>query len=194
MEQETQPKNLINTKIPSFEMDVFQDGKINKKNNSDFVGKWLVLFFYPADFTFVCPTELEELADKYEEFKSLDVEIVSVSNDTAFAHKAWHDISPAMGKVKYPMAADTNGRLSKALGVYIEEEGVSLRGTFIVSPEGFIKGIEINDNSIGRSVTELLRKVRAAQFVESHGGKVCPASWREGDDTLTPNEDLIGKI
>jgi peroxiredoxin (alkyl hydroperoxide reductase subunit C) len=134
------------------------------------------LFFYPADFTFVCPTELEELAENYEAFQKEGAEIISVSTDTEFTHKAWHDSSEAISKVKFPMAADPTGEMSMALGTYIDDEGLSLRGTFIIDPEGIIKSIEINDNSIGRSASELLRKVQAAKFVAEHNGQVCPAS------------------
>ncbi len=153
-----------------------------------------MLFFYPADFTFVCPTELEEMADTYEAFQKESCEILSVSTDTEFTHKAWHDSSPAIGKVKFPMVADPTGKISKTLGVYIESEGVALRGSFIISPEGEIKSVEINDNSIGRSAQELLRKVQAAKFVNENAGLVCPASWKPGGDTLEPSEDLVGKI
>lgn len=194
MNEEINPINLINSKVEDFPLEVFHDNKINTKKLSDYEGKWLVLFFYPADFTFVCPTELEELAKMYPEFQEIDTEILSVSTDTAFAHKAWHDSSEAISKVNYPMAADTNGKLTRSLGVYIEEEGQAQRGTFIISPDGEIKSVEVNDNSIGRSAKELMRKLKAAQFVSKHGDKVCPAGWEEGDDTLTPGVDLVGKI
>lgn len=160
----------------------------------DYAGKWYVLFFYPADFTFVCPTELEELASVYTEFQKIKCEIISVSTDTAYAHKAWKDTSPAIKKVTYPMLSDANHKLSRFCNVLIEEEGLALRGTFIVDPDGVVKSMEVNDNSIGRSAKELLRKVKAAQFVREHGDQVCPASWEEGDETLTPGVELIGKI
>jgi len=189
-------KNIIGSSLPEHTLKVFdpQKNDIVDKKLSEFKGKWLVLFFYPADFTFVCPTELEELADLYEEFKKIDVEVLSLSTDTAFTHKAWHEKSPAISKVKYPMGADTNAFLAKTLGVYIAEEGLSQRGTFIINPEGVIVAQEVNDNSIGRSAKELLRKIRAAQYVASHDGQVCPASWQPGDDTLTPGADMVGKI
>ncbi len=161
---------------------------------SDFRGKWLVLFFYPADFTFVCPTELEELADNYEKFQALDAEVVSVSTDTAFVHKAWHDKSPAIGKITYPMAADPTGAMAKYFGVYIDDEGLALRGTFIIDPDGKLAAYEVNNNDIGRSAQELLRKIEAAKFVREHPGQVCPASWKPGAETLTPGVDLVGKI
>ena len=185
---------LVGRALPEVELDVYHKDEIGKLNLSSFLGKWVVLFFYPADFTFVCPTELEELAGLYKEFQKLNAEIVSVSTDTAFTHKAWHDNSPAIGKVEYPMAADHNGNLSRKLGIYVEEEGLSLRGTFIVNPEGIIKSVEVHDNSIGRSAKETFRKLQAAQFVATHAGKVCPASWVPGNDTLTPGVDLVGKI
>ncbi len=185
---------LVGSVLPDMELDVFHKEKLGKLKLSSLNGKWAVLVFYPADFTFVCPTELEELAALYPSFQKLNAEVVSVSTDTAFTHKAWHDSSPAIGKVTYPMAADHNGALSRALGIYIEEEGLSLRGTFIVNPEGIIKGAEVNDNSIGRSAKETLRKLQAAQYVSTHAGQVCPASWTPGGDTLTPGIDLVGKI
>lgn len=188
------PTVLIGSKIPDFEMDAFIGGKIEKISLSDYAGKWFVLFFYPADFTFVCPTELEEMAKYYPDFQKINCEILSVSTDTAFAHKAWKDISPAVAKVNYPMLSDANHDLSSYLNVLIEDEGLALRGTFVVDPEGTIKSMEVNDNSIGRSAKELLRKVKAAQFVHEHGDKVCPASWEEGEDTLTPDVELVGKI
>ncbi|MES2135034.1 MAG: redoxin domain-containing protein [Patescibacteria group bacterium] len=189
--------------VPDFEFEVFHKDKVKKNRLSDYKGKWLVLFFYPADFTFVCPTELEELADSHKSFTELDTEIVSVSADTVFAHKAWHDTSPAIGKIDFPMASDTAGRLARAFGTFIEneglehveDEGLSLRGTFIIDPDGVLSTMEIHDNSIGRSAKELLRKLQAAQFVRAHGGQVCPAEWQPGDDTLKGGDlDLVGKI
>ncbi len=163
----------------------------------DFKGKWMIFFFYPADFTFVCPTELEEMADNYPAFQAEGAEVFSVSTDTVFVHKAWHDHSEAIKKIKYPMVADPAGALSKLFGVYITaggDAGLALRGTFIVDPEGVLKTIEINDNAIGRSAKETLRKLRAAKFVAEHGGNVCPASWEPGGETLKPGMDLVGKI
>jgi peroxiredoxin (alkyl hydroperoxide reductase subunit C) len=172
----------------------YQNGQVKNLTLSDYMGKWYVLFFYPANFTFVCPTELEELANVYAEFEKIGCEIISVSTDTAYAHKAWSDTSPAIKKVTYPMLSDANHKLSKFCNVLIEDEGLALRGTFLVDPEGIVKSMEVNDNSIGRSAKELLRKVKAAQFVRTHGDQVCPASWEEGDATLTPGVELIGKI
>lgn len=184
----------IGRAIPDFELDAYHRGEIRKLKLSDYRGKWLVLIFYPADFTFVCPTELEEAANYYGEFTKLGAEVMSVSTDTAFVHKAWHDQSPAIGKISYPMLADPAGKMCREFGTYIEEEGLSLRGSFIIAPDGVLKAMEIHDNSIGRCAAELLRKLQAAKFVSEHKGKVCPASWHPGDETLTPGVDLIGKI
>ncbi len=184
----------INQKAPEFTAEAFQNEEIKKISLEDYKGKWTVLFFYPADFTFVCPTELGELADKYEEFQKLGVEILSVSTDTAFAHKAWHDNSETIKRITFPMVADPTAKISKDYGVLIEEEGLALRGTFIVDPDGILKAFEVNDNSIGRSADELIRKIQAAQFVRENGGEVCPASWRPGGKTLKPGLDLVGKI
>lgn len=185
---------LIGMQVPDFELEAFHNNDIKKIKLSDYKGKWLALVFYPADFTFVCPTELEELAELYPEFQKLGAEVLSVSCDTAFVHKAWHDNSPAISKVKFPMLADPAGKLSKAFGVYLEKEGLSLRGSFIIDPDGIIKALEVNDNNIGRSAKELLRKLKAAIFVRENKGQVCPASWEPGKKTLKPGIDLIGKI
>lgn len=185
---------VIGEHIADMQVDVYHEGDIKKVNISDYRGKWLVMFFYPADFTFVCPTEIEDMADHYAQLQEMNVEVMSVSTDTAFSHKAWHDQSEAVGKVKFPMAADPTGMLSRACGVYIEEEGLALRGTFIIDPEGILKAYEVNDNSIGRNAAETVRKVQAAQFVAEHGDKVCPAKWTPGEDTLTPGVDLVNKI
>ena len=184
----------IGEKILDFSLDAFYQDKIKKIKLSDYKGKWLILFFYPADFTFICPTELEELAENYNEFKKLGAEILSVSADTAFAHKAWHDSSPTIKKVKFPMVADPTGKLCREFGTYIENEGLSLRGTFIVDPDGVLKALEVHDNSVGRSATELIRKLQAAKFVREHKSEVCPASWNPGKKTLKTGVNLIGKI
>ena len=180
--------------IPDFEVDAYQNGDIQKLKLSDYRGRWLALIFYPADFTFVCPTELEEAAHLYPEFKKIGTEILSVSTDTAYVHKAWHDQSPAVSKIQFPMVADPAAKLSKAFGTYIEDAGLSLRGSFLVDPDGVLRAAEYHDNSIGRSGHELLRKLQAAQFVRENKGEVCPASWRPGQKTLKPGPDLIGKI
>ncbi len=185
---------LVGSKLQDMELEMYQDEEIKKIKLSDYKGKWTILFFYPADFTFVCPTELGEMADLYDEFKKEGAEILSVSTDTVFVHKAWHDDSDTIKKIKFPMVADPTGKLSRACGVYIEDEGVALRGTFVINPEGEVVLAEVNDNSIGRSAKELLRKLKAAKFVNEHDGKVCPASWNPGEDTLTPGLDLVGKL
>ena len=186
--------SLINTTIKPFSATAYQNGKFIPVSDETLKGKWSVIVFYPADFTFVCPTELEDLAENYDAFKKLGVEIYSVSTDSHFAHKAWHDTSPAIGKVKYPMIGDPTAALARNFDVLIEEEGMALRGTFVINPEGQIKLCEIHDNGIGRDASELLRKVKAAQYVAAHPGEVCPAKWSEGEDTLTPSLDLVGKI
>ena len=186
--------SLINTKLPDIEISVFHQNADRKIRLSDYRGRWLILFFYPADFTFICPTELEEMAQLYPEFQKLNAEIMSVSTDTVFVHKAWHDHSPAIAKINFPMAADPAGQLSRALGTYIESEGLSQRASFIVNPDGLIKAYEIHDNSIGRSSRELLRKLQAALYVSEHGGEVCPANWHPGGQTLKPGMELVGKL
>ncbi|HLR29253.1 MAG TPA: alkyl hydroperoxide reductase subunit C [Paenalcaligenes sp.] len=186
--------SLINTQILPFKSMAYHNGEFVEFTNESIAGKWSVFVFYPADFTFVCPTELEDLAEHYDEFQQLGVEVFSVSTDTHFTHKAWHDSSPAIGKVQYPMLADPTHQLSRNFQVLIEEEGVALRGTFIVCPEGNIKAYEVHDNGIGRDARELLRKVRAAKYIAENPGEVCPAKWEEGADTLKPSLDLVGKI
>jgi peroxiredoxin (alkyl hydroperoxide reductase subunit C) len=186
---------VIGQKVIDREFTVYQSNKFTKKKLSSlYKNKWLVLFFYPADFTFICPTELEDLAESYTKLKKMGVEVVSVSTDTEFTHKAWHDSSEAIGKVKFPMAADPTGQLCRDFGVMIEEEGLALRGTFIINPKGELKAMEVHDNSIGRDASELVRKIQAAQFVETHNGQVCPAKWTPGKKTLKPGINLVGKI
>ena len=187
-------ESIINAQVPEFNVQAFQNGNFKTVSNEDIKGKWAVFFFYPADFTFVCPTELEDLQDKYEELKSMGVEVFSVSCDTHFVHKAWHDTSERIKDLQYTMLADPLAVLSRGFGVYKEDEGLSYRGTFLVNPEGQIKIAEVQDNSIGRNAEELVRKVAAAQFVASHHGEVCPAKWKKGKDTLKPSIDLVGKL
>lgn len=186
--------SLINTQIKPFKATAYHNGKFVDVSDESIAGKWSVFVFYPADFTFVCPTELEDLAEQYAEFQKMGVEIFSVSTDTHFAHKAWHDTSDAIGKVNYPMIADPTHALSRNFEVLIEEEGIALRGTFVVNPEGQIKVMEVHDNGIGRVASELLRKVKAAQYIAAHPDEVCPAKWEEGAATLKPSLDLVGKI
>lgn len=189
----------IGDKLPDLELKAYdpkKDEEVTLKV-SDYQDKWKIFLFYPADFTFICPTELEETAAHYDEIVKEGAEVFSVSTDTVFVHKAWHDNSGAIKKVKFPMVADPDHTLAKLFGVLIREggdAGLALRGTFIVDPDGVLKTIEIHDNSIGRSAKELIRKLKAAKFVREHGGEVCPASWEEGEDTLHPGMDLVGKI
>ncbi|NLB62636.1 MAG: peroxiredoxin [Fibrobacter sp.] len=187
-------QTLINTQIPEFNLQAYHNNQFVEVSDKDLAGKWSVLFFYPADFSFVCPTELEDMADNYETFQKLGVEVYSISTDTHFVHKAWHDSSPSIKKTQFPMLADPAGILTRALGVHIEEAGLAYRGTFLVSPEGQIKVAEVHDNGIGRNSEELIRKIQAAQFIAVGNGEVCPAKWRPGDKGLGTNIDLVGKI
>ncbi|GAB2710014.1 alkyl hydroperoxide reductase subunit C [Halomonas garicola] len=186
--------SLINTEVKPFKATAYLNGEFVDVSEEDLKGKWSIFFFYPADFTFVCPTELGDLADRYEEFKKLGVEIYSVSTDTHFTHKAWHDSSETIGKLQYPMLADPTHTVSRNFEVLIEEDGVAERGTFVVDPDGKIQIIELNAGNIGRNAEELLRKVKAAQYVRAHPNEVCPAKWEEGEETLAPSLDLVGKI
>jgi NADH-dependent peroxiredoxin subunit C len=186
--------SLINTQLKPFKAQAYHNGKFVPVSDADLKGKWSVIVFYPADFTFVCPTELGDLADHYAEFQKLGVEIYGVSTDTHFTHKAWHDASDTIKKVQYPLVGDPTATLARNFGVLIEEEGLALRGSFIIDPQGKIKVEEIHDLGIGRDARELLRKVQAAQHVATHPGEVCPASWKPGSNTLRPSLQLVGKI
>lgn len=186
--------SLINTEVKPFKAAAYQTGKFIDVSDADLKGKWSVVFFYPADFTFVCPTELGDLADNYAEFQKLGVEIYAVSTDTHFTHKAWADASETIAKIKYVMVGDPTGTITRNFDVMIEEAGLADRGTFVIDPAGKIQLVEVNAGGIGRNAQELLRKVKAAQYVASHPGEVCPAKWEEGDKTLAPSLDLVGKI
>lgn len=186
--------SLVNTKIKPFKAQAFKQGKFIEVTDADLAGKWSVFFFYPADFTFVCPTELGDVADHYAEFQKLGVEIYSVSTDTHFTHKAWHDSSETIGKVQYTMIGDPNGAITTNFEVMRPGQGLADRGTFVVDPAGIIQAVEITAEGIGRDAGDLLRKVKAAQYVASHPGEVCPAKWQEGEKTLAPSLDLVGKI
>ena len=186
--------SLINTQVKPFKAQAFHNGKFVEVTEETLKGKWNVFVFYPADFTFVCPTELGDVADHYEELQKMGVEVYSVSTDTHFTHKAWHDASETIKKITYPMLGDPTGAISRNFDVMIEEEGLALRGTFIIDPDGVIKTAEINDLGIGRSAADLVRKVQAAQHIAANPGQVCPASWKPGADTLEPSLDLVGKI
>ena len=186
--------SLINTEIKPFKATAYHDGEFVEVTEASVKGKWSVFFFYPADFTFVCPTELGDLADHYAEFQKMGVEIYGVSTDTHFTHKAWHDSSETIGKVRYPLVGDPTHAISRNFEVLIEGAGLADRGTFVVDPEGRIQIVEITAGGIGRDAAELLRKVKAAQYVAAHPGEVCPAKWKEGEKTLAPSLDLVGKI
>jgi peroxiredoxin len=186
--------SMINTTVKPFTAQAYKQGKFITVSDADLKGKRSVVFFYPADFTFVCPTELEDLADNYAEFQKLGVEIYSVSTDTHFSHKAWADTSPAIGKIQYTMVGDPSGVITNNFGVMREGQGLADRGTFLIDPEGVIQFMEVTAEGIGRNAAELLRKVKAAQYVASHPGEVCPAKWEEGEKTLAPSLELVGKI
>ena len=186
--------SLINKEIDEFAVQAYVKGEFKAVTKEDVLGKWAVFFFYPADFTFVCPTELEDLAGKYDSFREIGCEIYSVSCDTHFVHKAWHDASDTIKKIRYPMLADPTGRLAKSFDVLIEEDGLAERGSFIVNPEGKIVAYEVIAGNVGRNAEELFRRVQASQFVAEHGDQVCPAKWQPGAQTLKPSLDLVGLI
>jgi peroxiredoxin len=185
---------LINSQIKPFSATAYKSGEFVDVSNADLEGKWAIFFFYPADFTFVCPTELGDLADQYETLKALGVEVFSVSTDTHFSHKAWHDSSDTIGKIDYYMIGDPTTQISQNFDVLREGQGLADRGTFVIDPDGVIQVMEITCEGVGRNAAELVRKVKAAQYVRNHPGEVCPAKWEEGDDTLAPGLDLVGKI
>ena len=184
----------VDQKVPDYMLEAYHEDKTKTIQFSEYSGKWLVLLFYPADFTFVCPTELEEAAERYDEFKKEEAEIISISTDTVFVHKAWHDNSPAIKKIQYPMAADPTGKISRAFGTYISEEGLSRRASYIIDPDGKIVCYEMHWDDIGRNIAEILRKLKAAKFVRENEGLVCPASWQPGGKTLKPGLELVGQI
>jgi peroxiredoxin (alkyl hydroperoxide reductase subunit C) len=185
---------IIGSSLKPFTTQAYRQGKFLEVSDRDVAGKWAVFFFYPADFTFVCPTELEDLADNYADFQKLGVEIYSVSTDTHFSHKAWHDTSPAIGKIEFTMLGDAAGTITNNFGVMRDGVGLADRATFVVDPEGVIQFVEITSEGVGRNAVELLRKIKAAQYVAAHPGEVCPAKWEEGETTLAPSLDLVGKI
>jgi peroxiredoxin len=186
--------SLINTQVAPFKATAYHNGEFIQVTDESLKGKWSVLIFMPAAFTFNCPTEVEDAANSYAEFQKAGAEVYIVTTDTHFSHKVWHETSPAVGKAQFPLVGDPTHQLSRAFGVHIEEEGLSLRGTFVINPEGVIKTLEIHDNAIARDVSETLRKLKAAQFVAANPGQVCPAKWNEGAKTLKPSLDLVGKI
>jgi peroxiredoxin (alkyl hydroperoxide reductase subunit C) len=186
--------SLINKEVEDFAVQAFVNGEFKKITKADIMGKWTVFFFYPADFTFVCPTELEDLQNKMEDFNRIGCQIFSVSTDSHFVHKAWHDHSDRIKKITYPMLADPTGKLSRAFDVMIEDDGMAERGTFVVNPDGKIVAYEVNSGNVGRNADELFRKIQALQFVREHGDEVCPAKWQPGAETLNPSLDLVGLL
>ena len=186
--------SLVGTSIKPFSATAFKQGQFVDVSNADLKGKWAVFFFYPADFTFVCPTELEDLADKYAELQGMGVEVYAVSTDTHFSHKAWHDSSPAIGKINYFMIGDPTGTVTRNFDVMREGQGLADRGTFVVDPDGVIQIMETTCEGVGRNAEELVRKIKAAIYVREHPGQVCPAKWEQGAETLAPSIDLVGKI
>ncbi|MCL5042305.1 MAG: alkyl hydroperoxide reductase subunit C [Gammaproteobacteria bacterium] len=186
--------SVINTKVKPFKAQAYKAGEFIEVTDANIEGKWAVFFFYPADFTFVCPTELGDVADHYEEFQKMGVEIYSVSTDTHFTHKAWHDSSETIGKIQYTMIGDPTGAITRNFDNMREDMGLADRGTFIVDPDGIIQAVEVTAEGIGRNAADLLRKVKAAQYVRANPGEVCPAKWEEGEATLAPSLDLVGKI
>lgn len=186
--------SLINTEVQPFKAQAFKNGEFITVTDADLKGKWSVLIFMPAAFTFNCPTEIEDAAEHYGEFEKAGAQVFIVTTDTHFSHKVWHETSPAVGKAKFALIGDPTHALSKAFDVLIPEDGLALRGTFIINPDGVIKTMEVHDNAIARDVTETVRKLQAAQYVANHDGEVCPAKWKEGQKTLKPSLDLVGKI
>ncbi|MFA9204259.1 MAG: alkyl hydroperoxide reductase subunit C [Flavobacteriales bacterium] len=186
--------NLINTQVQPFKAQAFHNGKFIEVTEKDLQGKWSVLIFMPAAFTFNCPTEIEDAADNYPAFQKAGAEVYIITTDTQFSHKVWHETSPAVGKAQFPLVGDPTHQLTRAFGVHIDEEGLALRGTFVINPDGVIKTVEIHSNEIARDVSETLRKLKAAQYTAANPGQVCPAKWKEGEKTLTPSLDLVGKI
>ena len=186
--------SLINTKLQPFTATAFKNGEFVDVTDEDLLGAWSIVFFYPADFTFVCPTELGDLADHYEDLKAMGVEVYSVSTDTHFTHKAWHGSSETIGKIQYAMIGDPTGTVSRNFDILREDEGLANRGTFVLDPDGVIQVMEVTAEGVGRNAAELVRKVRAAIYVRKNPGEVCPAKWEEGGETLAPSLDLVGKI
>ena len=186
--------SLINTQVKPFKATAYHNGKFVPVSEENFLGKWSVVIFMPAAFTFNCPTEIEDAAEHYAEFEKAGAEVYIVTTDTHFSHKVWHETSAAVGKARFPLVGDPTHQMTNAFDVHIAEEGLALRGTFIINPEGIIKTMEVHDNAIARDVTETVRKLKAAQYVASHPNEVCPAKWKEGEKTLAPSIDLVGKI
>ena len=186
--------SLINTKIQPFSATAFKNGEFVDVTDEDLMGSWSIMFFYPADFTFVCPPELGDLADHHDELQAMGVNIYSVSTDTHFTHKAWHASSDTIGKIRYTMIGDPTATVSRNFDILREDEGLANRGTFLIDPDGVIQVMEVTAEGVGRNAAELVRKAKAAIYVRQHPGEVCPAKWEEGAETLAPSLDLVGKI
>lgn len=184
----------IGKEIDDFTVMAYHNGQFEQVSKKDVLGRWAVFFFYPADFTFVCPTELEDLQNRYADFQKAGCEIYSVSCDTHFVHKAWHDESERIGKIQYYMLGDPAQVLARNFDVLIEDAGQAERGTFVVDPDGRIVAYEVNAGNVGRNSDELFRKLQALQFVREHGDEVCPAKWKPGEETLKPSLDLVGQL
>ena len=186
--------SLINTQVLPFKTTAYQNGEFIEISDASLKGKWSVVIFMPAAFTFNCPTEIEDAADHYAEFQKLGAEVYVVTTDTHFSHKVWHETSPAVGKAQFPLVGDPTHQLTRAFGVHIDDAGLALRGTFVIDPSGTIKTLEVHDNAIARDVKETLRKLKAAQYVAAHPNEVCPAKWNDGAKTIKPSLELVGKI
>ncbi|MEK5445050.1 MULTISPECIES: alkyl hydroperoxide reductase subunit C [Fredinandcohnia] len=186
--------SLIGKQVEPFTLQAYRNGDFIEVTEEDLKGHWSIVCFYPADFTFVCPTELEDLQEQYPALQDLGVEVFSASRDSHFTHKAWHDSSEAIGKITYTMIGDPAHVLSRQFDVLVEELGQADRGTFIIDPDGVIQAVEINADGIGRDASTLINKIKAAQYVRNNPGEVCPAKWKEGEATLKPSLDLVGKI
>lgn len=184
----------VGQKAPTFTANAWYKQQVGKLNLAGYRGKWVILYFYPADFTFVCPTELGDIADQYDELQKIDTEVISISTDTEWAHKVWQDVSPIIKKVKFPMAADPTGNICRSYGVYIEEMGIAQRGRFIIDPDGILRAMEITDGPLGRNAEEAVRQLKALQHLRANPGQACPANWKKGNDTLTPGADIAGKL
>jgi len=188
----------IRDNVPNFKIETFDPirndfSEINLESIKK-KKKWTVLFFYPADFTFVCPTELADLANIHKTLKELGVEVISVSTDTKHTHFGWIQAEQLLKNVKFQMGADPTGNISRLFGVYDEQGGLAFRGTFIINPDGMLVCSEINYNDVGRNADELLRKVKANIYIAEHPNEACPAKWEEGDKTLKPGAKLVGKV
>lgn len=184
----------LNMRIKPFTAAGYRDGEFVEVSSDDLTGRWAVLFFYPADFTFVCPTELADLADQHDTLQQMGVDVYSVSTDTHFAHKAWHDSSDTIAKIRFTMLADPAGTITNNFGVMRDGEGLADRATFVIDPDGVVQIVEMTAEGVGRNAAELVRKIAAAQHVREHPGQVCPARWTQGAETLAPTLDLVGRI